>query len=95
MEEKILKMMIDSTHSIAGQSNIRSVDISDCKLCASEITSHVMKFIEWFTGEESPVAILYGKQKERFATTDRDYTIEELYQRWFNSVKNETSTATK
>lgn len=54
---------------------------------ASEITSHVMEFIEWFTGEKSPVAILYGNQKERFATTDKDYTIEELYQYWINNVK--------
>jgi hypothetical protein len=54
---------------------------------AKEINSHIMKFIEWFTGKDSPVSILYGNQAERFATTEKDYTIEELYQHWISEVK--------
>jgi hypothetical protein len=60
----------------------------DTDECAKEITAHVFEFIEWFTGESSPVSVLYGKQVERFATTDKDYTIEELYQYWLNNIKS-------
>jgi hypothetical protein len=55
---------------------------------SKEITSMVFEFIEWFTGKDSPVSILYGDQPERFATTEKDYTIEELFQYWRDNVKN-------
>jgi len=45
------------------------------------------KFVEWFTGKDSPVAILYGDQAERFATKDKDYTISELHQYWLDNIK--------
>jgi hypothetical protein len=53
---------------------------------AQEITDHVFQFIDWFTGKDSPVAILYGDQKERFASIEKDYTIEELYNFWYDNV---------
>ena len=44
-------------------------------------------FIEWFTGEKSPVSILYGNQAERFAAMYTDYTIDELFDYWKNLKK--------
>ena len=44
-------------------------------------------FIEWFTGEKSPVSILYGNQAERFAAMYTDYTVDELFDYWRNIKK--------
>jgi len=44
------------------------------------------EFILWFTGKDSPYAILYGDQPERFATTEKDYTLDELYHYWQTEV---------
>jgi hypothetical protein len=64
--------------------------ITDVSLSAQEITDHVFQFIEWFTGKDSPVTVLYGDQKERFASTYHDYTIEELYNFWYSNVFSKT-----
>jgi hypothetical protein len=45
------------------------------------------EFVEWFTGADSPVAILYGNQTARFASKDKDYTIPELHKFWKENIK--------
>jgi hypothetical protein len=44
-------------------------------------------FLNWFTSEHSPVAILYGEQAERFASNERDYTIDELFEYWKQNIR--------
>jgi ABC-type uncharacterized transport system involved in gliding motility auxiliary subunit len=67
--------------------NAKLKDMKKIKLTQNKIVIVDIKFIEWFTGKDSPVSILYGNQAERFATTEKDYTIEELYQHWISEVK--------
>lgn len=87
MEEKIKEIMYDKIElSLSG--NYKSVYIDGIDNTSKEITDHVFEFIEWFTGKDSPVSVLYGLQPERFASHDKDYTIEELYQYWLTRVKN-------
>jgi hypothetical protein len=57
------------------------------QLCQPRGKVYEKEFIEWFTGENSPVAILYGNQVERFATKEKDYTIYGLYQYWLKEIK--------
>jgi hypothetical protein len=86
MEERILKIITNRINSY-----LSNPESQQKENAAKEITSMVMEFIEWFTGEKSPVSIMYGNQPERFATTKRDYTIKELFQYWFDNIKNKKS----
>ena len=45
------------------------------------------EFIEWIIDKNSPVAICYGS-KTPFATTYKDYTLDELYYYWQVNIKN-------
>ncbi len=59
--------------------------------CAKEIAAlfenmYPVEFIEWFTGKDSPVSVLNGDQVERFASTEKDYTIKELYEFWKTEI---------
>ena len=61
--------------------------LSDLTTLLDKQREVMMEFIKWFTGSQSPVAILYGEQAKRFATLDKDYTIDELFNYWFKNVK--------
>jgi hypothetical protein len=87
MEQQVLKIIKKRINQIQTQEGL-SVKITSNEDKAKEITSMVFEFIKWFTGKDSPVSILYGDQPERFATTEKDYTIEELFQYWWDNVKN-------
>lgn len=39
-------------------------------------------FVEWLTKEESPYAVMYGNQKERFADNNKEYSTKELLDIW-------------
>lgn len=39
---------------------------------------YAIELLEWLTNEKSKFVILYGNQKERFATIEEDYTSKEL-----------------
>jgi hypothetical protein len=86
MEEQILKIITERQSKFTID-EFRTGIITN-KNISKEITSMVFEFIKWFTGKDSPVSILYGDQPERFATTEKDYTIEELFQYWWDNVKN-------
>jgi hypothetical protein len=43
---------------------------------AKEVAIELLNFV---TSETSPFAIMYGNQPDRFATNDREYTSEEVY----------------
>ena len=45
------------------------------------------EFIEWIIDKNSPIAICYGS-KTPFATTHKDYTLDELYYYWQADIKN-------
>lgn len=55
-------------------------------VAAKAIADMNREFIEYFTGKDSPYAILYGDQPERFATTNKDYTIDELFNFWYREI---------
>ena len=83
-KDKIVKIL---------KSNLYYGTIGNFKDCANKIEQlyrdyYPKEFIEWFTSETSPVAILYGKQKERFASTEKDYSIDELYTYWKTQIKD-------
>lgn len=46
-----------------------------------------IEFAEWLTREDSPYAVLYGNRKERFATNENDYTVEQLYEMFLQTKK--------
>ena len=43
-----------------------------------ETEQFIIEFVEWLTCEDSPYAVMYGNQKDRFADNKRDYTVKEL-----------------
>jgi len=87
MEQQVLKIIEKPTEA-TGWDEFGHITYSGNPDKSKEITSMVFEFIKWFTGKDSPVSILYGDQPERFATTEKDYTIEELFQYWWGNVKN-------
>ena len=38
----------------------------------------VVEFLEWLTNEKSEYSIMYGNQDKRFASNNKDYTIDEI-----------------
>jgi hypothetical protein len=77
MEETILEIINEHYNPYEGE-------YGRChhEFAAKEIAKLFIKFIEWGTSKNSPAAVLYGNQSERFATTKKDYTIEELFNYW-------------
>ena len=54
------------------------------------VKDEVIKVLDWLSNSDSLMSILYGNQNERFADLEKDYTIEEVYQKYLNE-KNESS----
>jgi len=50
----------------------------------SQIRKELIKAFDWLTKEDSPYAICYGDQHTRFATTDNDYSIESVVDKYLN-----------
>ncbi len=46
---------------------------------SNSLPSEIKNFIEWLTKKDSEFSVLYG-EKFRFATNEKDYTIEEVYE---------------
>ena len=44
-----------------------------------EFKNLTIEVLEWITRQDSPYAILYSLGEQRFATTERDYTCDELF----------------
>ena len=87
MEEKILEIMNENS-SDANNGQMFVVTEDSYSDVADEIADIFRKFIDYFTNEDSPYAILYGNQEERFATKNKDYTIDELFNFWWNNIKD-------
>lgn len=51
---------------------------SVAKECAEIADAYVKEVLEWLTNEKSEFSIMYGNQEKRFATKDKDFTIEEF-----------------
>lgn len=62
--------------------------INGWKQCLQSQETHpfseedMIEFVNWLTKEDSPYAVMYGNQSERFATDNEDFTIKELLQIW-------------
>lgn len=84
MEKQILKIL-KKNNKISHRSD--KLIIKGESISAKAIASIFGEFIEWFTGENSPIAIIYGGNPERFATSQDDYTIDELFLYWFENIK--------
>ena len=39
-------------------------------------------FVEWLTRYDSPYAIMWGNEPERFCTENKDFTIEQVYEEY-------------
>jgi hypothetical protein len=62
------------------------------RICnAAELYAEVRtkRFIKWLTKEDSPYAILYNDGDIRFATIDEDLTINQLYEKYKQSLNNQ------
>ena len=68
------------------------------ELCIEKITSHIMDFIWWLefgnhgfyawdSGMEAKCEF-YKNEYNPIETREKIYTLEEVYQYWFNNVKN-------
>ena len=55
------------------------------KIAQQHAKETVINILNWLTKEDSPYAILYGNQAERFVTNDEDLTSEQLYQKYLKS----------
>jgi len=83
MEEQILKI-------------IRKHDayLTTSKDMSKEITSHIMKFIEWFKLMDEIVPatnysnLYHWYRKEGNYADMSEYSLEEVYQYWLNNVKH-------
>lgn len=56
----------------------------------SKLKEFVINFLNWITNEDSPYAILYGNQAERFATNDEDLTSKQVYEKYLDSLKQQS-----
>ena len=50
------------------------------------IKEQMKGLLNWITSEEIPYAILYGHETHRFATKDKDYTIDEIIDQFINET---------
>jgi len=53
----------------------------------------VKEVLEWLTNDKSEFSIMYGNQKKRFASNDKDYTIDEIikiFETRHNYIKKHT-----
>ena len=85
MKDQIEKILEDKIE-LSLSNNYKSVYIDGVDNASQAVKDHMIEFIDWFASKDSPVTVLYGDQKERFASTYHDYTIEELYNFWYSNV---------
>lgn len=52
---------------------------SGANFMETEFKNLTIEFVKWITHKDSPYAILYSSEEQRFATTERDYTCDELF----------------
>ena len=46
----------------------------------------IIDILEWLTNEKSEYSIMYGNQKKRFASNEKDYTIKEILEIYKNRL---------
>jgi hypothetical protein len=46
--------------------------------CVKIADDYTIEFAEWLTNEKSKYSIMYGNQRKRFSTIEKDYTAKEL-----------------
>ena len=50
---------------------------------AKEMEKHdIIDFVDWLTKYDSPYAIMFGNDPEKFSTEDEDFTIEQVYEEY-------------
>lgn len=57
---------------------IKRIDDELLEMEKQQKDDYAIELLEWLTNEKSKFAILYGNQKERFATIEEDYTSKQL-----------------
>lgn len=56
----------------------------------SKLEDFVIDFLNWLTRDDSPYAIMYGRDDERFATIDEDLTSKQVYEIYLDSLKQQS-----
>jgi hypothetical protein len=86
MEEQVLKIMDDLKVVLTGEYPF-NVEIDSKEKSAKEITSMVFEFMEWAVRKEM---LQYSGSAEEWQTTycGNYLNIEELFQYWWDNVKN-------
>ena len=54
--------------------------------CAEIAENYVKEVLDWLTNEKSEFSIMYGNQEKRFASNNKDYTIEEILETYKNRL---------
>jgi hypothetical protein len=91
MKEQILKIIDELKVILTGEYPF-NVEIDSKKKAAEEITSHIMKFIEWLTDFSNHEIDRVGTgwriltAKEYF----KERNIEEVYQYWLTEINKES-----
>ena len=54
--------------------------------CAEIAENYVKEVLEWLTHSQCVYSVMYGNQDKRFASNDKDYTIDEILEIYIQTL---------
>lgn len=86
MEKTAMQKVIDKINNVKPDEFCSIETIKRwCEEAKIEERQQIIDFANWLSDDDSPYAILYGKDPIRFATNDKDLTSEEVVSDYFTS----------